>query len=142
MVSSVNTKKAVVAGIAALSVLAILKKVKDTQTKNHKKKQQQNAGTVVKLPIEIKTGDQKRKGQLNQKFLKELWTLIKIVLPGVFTKEAVLLAFHTLALAIRTVISIQVANLEGKIVKAIVDKKKRAFVYRLGEIKFSTNFPI
>jgi len=75
--------------------------------------------------------EKKKKGRLNREFFMELLVLLRIVLPGFFSKESILLMLHTLALAIRTVLSIQVANLDGQIVKAIVDRRKKMFLYKL-----------
>merc|ERR1712137_502810 len=70
-------------------------------------------------------------GRINRVFLEELRDLLKIVLPSIYCKEALLLAFHTAALVFRTFLSIQVANLDGKIVKTIVDRNKTQFLKRL-----------
>lgn len=72
-----------------------------------------------------------KKGKLNREFFLELWSLIRIVLPRIMCKETLLLFLHTTALAIRTILSIQVANLDGQIVKTIVDRKKSLFVKKL-----------
>jgi len=71
------------------------------------------------------------RGRINRVFLEELRDLLKIVLPSIYCKEALLLAFHTAALVFRTFLSIQVANLDGKIVKTIVDRNKTQFLKRL-----------
>ena len=73
------------------------------------------------------------RGKINKVFVAELKDLLKIVLPNAYCKEAILLALHTLALVVRTFLSIQVANLDGKIVKTIVDKNKLQFVKRIAQ---------
>ena len=51
----------------------------------------------------------------------------QIILPGVRSKEALLLGVNTLALAARTFLSIYVSHLDGVIVKTIVDANPRQF---------------
>uniref|UniRef100_A0A1B6E0P3 ABC transporter domain-containing protein n=1 Tax=Clastoptera arizonana TaxID=38151 RepID=A0A1B6E0P3_9HEMI len=58
----------------------------------------------------------------NKEFLKQLVKLIKLMIPGIWSIEIGLLSFHTLALITRTFMSIYVANMEGKMVKFIVQK--------------------
>lgn len=55
--------------------------------------------------------------------------LIPIVLPGIKSKEFVILLFHTFFLISRTLVSIYVAQLDGAIVKSIVDRKLNSFIY-------------
>lgn len=74
---------------------------------------------------------QSSKGRINRVFLEELRDLLKIVMPTLYCKEALLLTLHTAALVFRTFLSIQVANLDGKIVKTIVDRNKTQFIKRL-----------
>ena len=52
---------------------------------------------------------------VDRKFFIRLWRLLKIMFPGSWTVEVGLLCTHTLTLIARTVISIHVALLEGKI---------------------------
>jgi ATP-binding cassette subfamily D (ALD) protein 2 len=50
-------------------------------------------------------------------------------MPGVRTKEFFILCLHTMFLISRTLVSIYVARLDGAIVKSIVDRKLRLFVW-------------
>ena len=59
---------------------------------------------------------------VNKEFWDQLWKLLKIIIPGAWSKSAMILFFHTLSLVARTFLSIYVAKLEGKIVKSIVSK--------------------
>ncbi len=68
---------------------------------------------------------------VDRHFYKQLRKLLKILIPGIFTKEFGLLVLHTLTLVSRTFLSIYVAHLDGKIVKTIVQKDVRQFILML-----------
>lgn len=87
------------------------------------------------------TGRKQRKGSLvplnsvkknvypafNLRFLHQLRSLLKIMVPSVFSKEAAILVMHSAILICRTFLSIYVAALEGRIVKAIVKRDLEKF---------------
>jgi ATP-binding cassette subfamily D (ALD) long-chain fatty acid import protein len=52
--------------------------------------------------------------QVDAVFYQRLRTLLRIVIPGIRSKEAMLLIMHSSLLVFRTAISIYVANLDGK----------------------------
>jgi len=108
------TAAATVAGLLVIGNYII-------QTRRRKPKPQNTQQNSVPL----------KKGKLNKEFFRELLVLVRIVLPRVFCKESMILFLHTLSLAIRTLLSIQVSNLDGQIVKAIVDRKKGEFLWKL-----------
>jgi hypothetical protein len=56
--------------------------------------------------------------------------ILTVLFPSIYCKETVLLAGHTLALVGKTFLSIYIANLDGSIVKALVDRKGKTFVKR------------
>jgi len=68
---------------------------------------------------------------VNRNFFKQLRTLLRITIPGVWSKEFIVLVVHTLSLVSRTFLSIYVATLDGLIVKAIVQKDVRQFLITL-----------
>lgn len=76
------------------------------------------------------TGD-KRQIKINKEFWEELVKLMKIIIPGVKSKEFGLLVLHTAFLVSRTILSIKVAELDGSLVKTIVDNKPRLFLSNL-----------
>jgi len=59
--------------------------------------------------------------------------LLKIVLPGLKSKEALYLGIHTGFLVSRTFLSIYVAQLDGSMVKSLVDKNGKAFLWDLSK---------
>ncbi len=70
----------------------------------------------------------KKNPAVNKIFLKQLLKLLKISIPSVISKEFLLLVLHTSSLVARTFLSIYVAHLDGRLVKAIVDGKVGVFL--------------
>ncbi|XP_014819457.1 PREDICTED: ATP-binding cassette sub-family D member 2 [Calidris pugnax] len=68
---------------------------------------------------------------VNAEFFKQLLELRKLFFPKLVSSELGLLCLHSVALVSRTFLSIYVAALDGKIVKSIVEKKPRSFVFQL-----------
>lgn len=68
---------------------------------------------------------------VNKEFLRQLIELSKILLPRVWCKETLILSAHTVSLIFRTFLSIYVAKLDGKIVKTIVQKDAKKFLWML-----------
>ena len=74
------------------------------------------------------SSSKKHHPRIGKDFYRQLFRLLKIAFPGVWSKEFFLLLCHTASLVCRTFLSIYVANLDGKIVKAIVEQDFRRFV--------------
>ena len=68
---------------------------------------------------------------LNRFFFRNLRYLLKIVIPGWRTKEISLILIHSLFLLLRTLLSIYVASLDGKIVSSLVQGQGRPFLMSL-----------
>lgn len=68
---------------------------------------------------------------LNREFIKQILTLVKIMVPKLYCKETALLTVHTMCLFTRTFLSIYVASMEGSIVKYIVKKDVNNFMLML-----------
>ncbi|CAB0038457.1 unnamed protein product [Trichogramma brassicae] len=77
---------------------------------------------------------------LDKAFAKQLLMLLKIMIPGWRTREAALLSCTTFALLTRTFLSVYVATLEGQIVKRIVLKDIRGFLWMMARW-FAVAFP-
>lgn len=69
----------------------------------------------------------KKRVELNSEFVRNLWRLLKIVIPGWKSKEFRLVISHSFFLVIRTLISLYVAELDGKLVSNLVRGKGKEF---------------
>lgn len=96
--------------------------------------QEQKAASLRHAQAKQRTGPQDVEGlarkrvELNREFFKNLLRLIKIVIPGWKSKELRLLVSHSVFLVIRTLISLYVAELDGKLVSSIVRGRGRDFL--------------
>jgi ATP-binding cassette subfamily D (ALD) protein 2 len=81
----------------------------------------------------VRTDEDKKKSKIavNKQFYRQLRELLRIIIPGFWTKEFALLLFHTASLVSRTFLSIYVAQLDGHIVKAIVQRDVKQFIMKL-----------
>eukprot|EP01098_Paradermamoeba_levis_P016852 TRINITY_DN933_c0_g5_i1.p1 TRINITY_DN933_c0_g5~~TRINITY_DN933_c0_g5_i1.p1 ORF type:complete len:735 (-),score=244.90 TRINITY_DN933_c0_g5_i1:119-2323(-) len=69
--------------------------------------------------------------KIDKKFLNELKFLINIIIPGWRSKEFFILVLHTSFLFARTFASLYVARLDGLLVKNIVEKNLKTFIFNL-----------
>lgn len=74
----------------------------------------------------------RKKVELNREFLRNLLRLLKIVIPGWRSKELRLLISHTVFLVMRTLLSLYVAELDGRLVSSLVRGKGRDFLLNVG----------
>ncbi|CAO3622499.1 unnamed protein product [Cunninghamella blakesleeana] len=70
----------------------------------------------------------KRKINVDMAFFKQIQRLLKIVMPGVRSKEFGMLVVHSGFLVFRTILSVYIASLDGRIVSALVQGKVKDFV--------------
>ncbi|OCK79651.1 ATP-binding cassette protein [Lepidopterella palustris CBS 459.81] len=70
----------------------------------------------------------RKKVELNREFFKSLLRLLKIVIPGWRSKELRLLISHSIFLVLRTLISLYVAELDGRLVSNLVRGKGKEFL--------------
>ncbi|KAI4090760.1 MAG: hypothetical protein LQ344_004540 [Seirophora lacunosa] len=70
----------------------------------------------------------RKRVEINREFFKNLLRLLKIVIPGWKSKELRLLISHTFFLLVRTLISLYVAELDGKLVSSLVRGKGKDFL--------------
>ncbi|MCJ1300906.1 hypothetical protein MMC08_003705 [Hypocenomyce scalaris] len=76
---------------------------------------------------EGEAGARKRVG-LNREFFKNLLRLLRIVIPGWKSKELRLIISHSVFLVVRTLLSLYVAELDGKLVSSLVRGKGKEFL--------------
>jgi ATP-binding cassette, subfamily D (ALD), peroxisomal long-chain fatty acid import protein len=79
----------------------------------------------------VDAGQRKKRVEINREFFKNLLRLLKIVIPGVKSKETRLLLSHTVFLFLRTLLSLYVASLDGRVVSALVKGRGRNFLLGL-----------
>lgn len=78
-------------------------------------------------------GKQKQsQGSVDKRFLKQLFRLLKIAVPTKFCTETFYLAVLLGFLVVRTFLSIKISEVNGSIVKAIVERQFYTFLARLG----------
>ncbi|KAI9737259.1 MAG: hypothetical protein M1818_005792 [Claussenomyces sp. TS43310] len=73
-------------------------------------------------------GMARKKVEINREFFKNLSRLIRIVIPGWRSKEMTLLIIHSVFLVVRTLISLYVAELDGRLVSNLVRGRGRDFL--------------
>ena len=81
-----------------------------------------------KAVLTIKKISERRAPAVNKEFFRQLLKLLRISIPSPISKEFGLLLLHTASLVSRTFLSIYVAQLDGRIVKAIVEGNTRRFL--------------
>ncbi|EJU00883.1 hypothetical protein DACRYDRAFT_95201 [Dacryopinax primogenitus] len=77
--------------------------------------------------------DGKERVQIDALFYSRLSRLLKILIPSWNSKEALLLAMHSSFLLLRTVISLYVATLDGRIVSSLVRAQPKQFLLNIAK---------
>lgn len=85
----------------------------------------------LKIKEEIKKANKGGKGHVDSIFFKRIKKLLKIVIPTWKCQEVLDLCLLTVFLVLRTFLSIYIADLNGKIVKSIIQKNKTIFIERV-----------
>jgi ATP-binding cassette subfamily D (ALD) long-chain fatty acid import protein len=70
----------------------------------------------------------RKKVELNREFFRSLFRLLKIVIPGWKSTEMKLLISHSVFLVLRTLLSLYVAELDGKLVSSLVRGRGKDFL--------------
>ncbi|KAK5849192.1 hypothetical protein PBY51_008852 [Eleginops maclovinus] len=130
-------KKAVFLAAAAYGVKTLypiicrqLSKNKENRN-NRRGSKAENGATCLEKTLVCTAGQKKSSPGVNAVFFRQILELGKILFPKLVSKELALLSLHSVALISRTFLSIYVASLDGKIVKTIVEKEPRSFIYQL-----------
>ena len=72
------------------------------------------------------------KPSLDKTFLRQLVSILRIAFPKWRSKEVLILVLHSCFLVLRTVLSVAVARLDGRIVRDLVSADGRGFLKGLG----------
>jgi len=100
---------------------------------SNKRKNNSNSSPLVdangrlKVNLDKKTG----RGNVDMAFWNKLSKLVKIVLPNFACREARYIYFLTILLIVRTLMSIWLADVNGRVVKAIVNKNFSDFLKKV-----------
>lgn len=90
---------------------------------------------LLRRPGTSSLGDEeqprKKRVGINREFFKNLLRLLKIVIPGWRSKELRLLVSHIVFLVLRTILSLYVAELDGRLVSNLVRGKGKDFLLGL-----------
>ena len=96
---------------------------------NEQKAAAQRQATLRARPLTSEQEPTQRKRvEINREFFRNFWRLLKIVVPGWKSKELRLLFSHSVFLVLRTMLSLYVAELDGKVVSSLVRGKGKEFL--------------
>lgn len=107
--------------------IALVNRIRNAISEQKAAALRQRQGNVLGTTANAE-GAKRKKVELNREFFQNLFRLLKIVIPGVRSKEMRLLISHTVFLVVRTLISLYVAELDGKLVSALVRGKGKDFL--------------
>jgi ABC-type uncharacterized transport system fused permease/ATPase subunit len=120
--TNTNTKKALILALSGIIIYLIKKRMSTSKVK-----------TILHHDEEA-LKKEKVKASVDKKFLRKLIKLMKIAIPNLIGRETLSLALLSSLLVIRTVLSIQIADVNGSIVKSIVRINFSDFIYRIFEL--------
>uniref|UniRef100_A0A8R1IF38 ABC transmembrane type-1 domain-containing protein n=1 Tax=Caenorhabditis japonica TaxID=281687 RepID=A0A8R1IF38_CAEJA len=113
-------RRAVIIAVGSVAAIALAHWA--TVSRNVQKTPRPTIGKVISLAPGDETTKKKAKPAFDPLFLRQLKELLRIMVPGVFSKEAGIIGIHSIILICRTFLTIYVAQLEGSMVQAIVEK--------------------
>ncbi|KAI8867654.1 hypothetical protein GQ42DRAFT_164652 [Ramicandelaber brevisporus] len=102
------------------AVKSLTSKPKTPATSQQQQQQQQQQQLAAKRSSSSKV-------DVDRAFVLNLMSLLRIVIPGVRSKEFGLLVVHSLFLVFRTLLSVYIASLDGRIVSALVRARGKEF---------------
>ncbi|PWN42022.1 hypothetical protein IE81DRAFT_323838 [Ceraceosorus guamensis] len=120
-------KKAVAASAAGASSAATDGRKEGTQLERQTREVEEADESGGKRGKKGKKG-RGPKVEVDALFFARLKKLLRIVIPGLRSKESFLLLSHTIFLVLRTMLSLYVADLDGRIVSALVRGQTRQFI--------------
>jgi ATP-binding cassette, subfamily D (ALD), peroxisomal long-chain fatty acid import protein len=85
----------------------------------------------MKVSQPITLTPQSVKGLVDAQFFERIKELLRIAVPGWGSKESKYIFFLSILLVLRTQLSIWLADVNGKVVKAIVERDFGKFSYRV-----------
>ena len=113
-----NLKKTLVITVFGIAIYIIKKRMSTSKVK-----------TILEHDETIKKDNVK--ANVDKKFLKKIFKLLKIAIPNLLGRETISLAVLSSLLVFRTILSIHISDVNGSIVKSIVKIDFYDFVYRI-----------
>ncbi|KAJ9201617.1 hypothetical protein DTO164E3_3510 [Paecilomyces variotii] len=120
-------------GLYLALALALAKRIHNAvaEQKAASQRQAERRGRPGTSSLGGDAGTSRKKVELNREFLRNLLRLLKIVIPGWKSKELRLLVSHSVFLVLRTMLSLYVAELDGRLVSNLVRGKGKDFLFGL-----------
>lgn len=81
-----------------------------------------------------KLNDEAKKIKIDVQLLKDIFKIVKKAIPSFFSKETFCIILLSILLIVRTQMSIQISEISGKIVKAIVTQDYNHFIKQVKDI--------
>ncbi|XP_029318411.1 ATP-binding cassette, sub-family D (ALD), member 2 [Cottoperca gobio] len=118
-------------GVRILYPIICKRLSKNKDPRNNRRVSKEENGSTCTVKTLCTAGNKKTSPGVNAEFFKQILALGKILFPRLVSKELAFLSLHSVALISRTFLSIYVATLDGKIVKTIVEKEPKSFIFQL-----------
>ncbi|PAA90552.1 hypothetical protein BOX15_Mlig027819g1 [Macrostomum lignano] len=97
------------------------------------RRQKRDRGGGGKDGADGSQADESSKATVDLAFIRSLIRLVRICVPSLLSREFGILLLHTTSLVTRTFLSVYVAKLDGRIVKAIVQRNVLRFVLQIAK---------
>lgn len=88
--------------------------------------------TIAADAVHFPPVPQSHKPNVDAAFLRQLFSILRIAFPSLVSREAAIVALHSVFLVLRTVLSVGVAKLDGRIVRDLVSANGKGFLQGLG----------
>ena len=126
----VKNRKTVGRGVYLALFIALIHRVHNAIAEQKAAAQRQAELRSKPSTGDVETGKKKRV-EINREFFRSLLRLLRICIPSWKSKELRLLLSHSIFLVVRTLLSLYVAELDGKVVSSLVKGKGRDFLVGL-----------
>ncbi|KAI9592371.1 ABC transporter transmembrane region 2-domain-containing protein [Syncephalis fuscata] len=123
--SDPRARRAIYLSIIAIVGIRIQRAYRAAQRRREQRKNDIAAGRIDRISAPAKKGS---RAEVDMIFFERLQYLLRIVIPGVKSKEFWMLLLHSAFLVFRTILSVYIASLDGRIVSALVRGRGKDFL--------------